>query len=352
MAITDQTLTLLARRRQELGITLADQELALVKAWVEAWDQLHPEFEDALRELTAAARGGRLRGSQVTNSIRMRAVLDLAATRLDELANFAEVTAANDLKRTVLQAAREEIEIAASQLPQDRNLYTAPGWTMVNDSTLDAIVLRTTEVIHKELWPLSADAVKAMKANLVKGIAVGDHPDRVAARMVRQAEKGFNGGLTRALVITRTEMLDAHRAGGKASDLANRSVVATWQWMANLDAATCPSCLAQHGQEFPIEEDGPLDHQCGRCVRLPKTKSWKDLGFDIEEPEDLLPNSEEWFNSLTPDTQRRIMGPTRLELLQNGDISWGDLAQRKSTDGWRDSYHVTPVRDLLPKEAT
>lgn len=351
MAITDRTLQLLARRRQELGITLADQELALVRAWVETWDALAPEFEEALRELTAAAQGGRLRGAQVTNSIRVRKVLELAATRLDELADFTEVTAANDLKRTVLAAAREEIEIAASQLPPEGSLYKAPGWTMVNDATVDAIVARTTQVIHSELRPLSADAVKAMKLNLVKGIAVGDHPNRVAARMVRQAEKGFNGGLTRALVITRTEMLDAHRAGGKASDAANKSVLETWQWMANLDARTCPSCIANHGREFPLEEDGPIDHQCGRCVRLPKTKSWKDLGFDIPEPADEMIDSRAWFDSLTPETQRSIMGPSRLELLQSGRIEWSDLTTKRSNPNWRDSMTVTSVRDLTAKAA-
>ena len=40
------------------------------------------------------------------------------------------------------------------------------------------------------------------------------------------------------------------------------------------------------------------------------------------------------------------MGRDRLELLQSGAINWSDLSARKSTDGWRDAFHVTPVRDL------
>lgn len=352
MAITDRTLTLLEQRRRQLGITLADQEMALVKAWVEAWDTLSPEFDRAVSELTTAARGGRLSGPDIARSVRLKKALEQAAASLDELANFTEVTASNDLKRTALAAAGEQIDLAISQLPADQTLYAASQWTRVSGEALDAIVLRSTETIHKTLWPLSADAVKVMKANLVRGVAVGDNPRTVAQRMIRQAEKGFNGGLTRALVISRTEMLDAHRAASKAVDDANRTTLAGWIWSANLDARTCPSCLSKHGQLHPIEEEGPYDHQCGRCARLPKTKSWKELGFDIEEPPDQLPNAREWFDTLTPDTQRYIMGPTRLELLQNGDIDWGDLSQRKSTDGWRDSFHVTPVRDLLPKEAT
>ena len=41
------------------------------------------------------------------------------------------------------------------------------------------------------------------------------------------------------------------------------------------------------------------------------------------------------------------MGGTRLELLQSGQIKWADLSQVKHTDGWRDSFTVTPVKDLL-----
>ncbi|MNY49883.1 hypothetical protein D3C86_1853470 [compost metagenome] len=81
------------------------------------------------------------------------------------------------------------------------------------------------------------------------------------------------------------------------------------------------------------------------------TKSWKDLGFDIEEPASVTPDAQTVFNGLTEDTQKAIMGRQRLELLQSGEISWADLSKKHSTDGWRDSYGATPVKDLLAKAA-
>lgn len=346
MAITDRTLELIAARRIALGQTLDAQELALVKAWVDAWDRLSPEFEASIKAMLADARDGKLTGAQVARNARLRKALDQAVRELDELSHLTEVTVENDLKREVLAAAQSQIEIAASQLPTGETLTALPTWTRVSEEALDAIVKRTTEQIHSARLPLAADAVASMRRNLVRGIAVGAHPSRVAARMVRQAESGFNGGLTRALVISRTEMLDAHRAADKASNDANAKVLAGWIWSAQMDSRTCPSCLAQHGQEHPLDEEGPEDHQCGRCARVPKTKSWKDLGFNVEEPPSLMPDSRAWFDSLTPETQKQIMGPARLELLQSGAVSWSDLSRKVSSDGWRDSMHVTPVRDL------
>ena len=221
-----------------------------------------------------------------------------------------------------------------------------PTWTRVSDAAMDAIVARTAQNITTGLTPLSDDAVAVMKRNLIRGIAVGDNPRRVARNMVRQAEKGFNRGLTRAMTIARTEILDAHRAATKAADDANKDLMVGWLWGASLDARTCPSCIAQHGRLHPVEEEGPIDHHQGRCDRIPKTKSWRELGFDIDEPEDLLQDSREWFDGLTSDTQQRIMGRDRLELLNSGEIGWDDLSTRISTDGWRDAMHVTSVRDL------
>lgn len=346
MAITSQTLALLSGRRADLDQLLADLDLALISAWAMAWDELAAEFDAALTELMAVVKNGRVTGSQAAKNIRLRKALSLAADRLDELAQMAGVTAQAEVMRTVLAAAQSQIDVAISQLPPEHRVSVMPAWTRASDAAMDAIVARTAQNITTGLLPLSDDAVAVMKRNLIRGIAVGDNPRNVARNMVRQAEKGFNGGLTRAMTIARTEMLDAHRAATKAADEANTDLMVGWLWGASLDARTCPSCLAQHGGLHPVDEAGPNDHHQGRCDRIPKMKSWRELGFDIDEPEDLLPDAREWFDGLTADTQARIMGRDRLELLNTGAIGWEDLSTKVSTDGWRDAMHVTPVRDL------
>jgi len=95
-----------------------------------------------------------------------------------------------------------------------------------------------------------------------------------------------------------------------------------------------------------MSEPGPLDHHQGRCSRTPKTKSWADLGFDIDEPADELPDARAIFNALPREEQLKIMGPARLQLLDDNAIEWADLSTRRTTPDWRDSYHVTAVADL------
>lgn len=345
MAITQATLREAERLRRQLQSLTDAQTRALTAAWVDAWDVLLPEFEAALTELLAAAADGTVTRAVVARNVRLQGALRAVRTYMDVLAPQAATTISNDLTTAVLEAAEGHEAIVRSQLPPG-----APGaavsFTRVPEEALAAIVQRTTQRIHKATQPLPADVERMMKKELVRGIAVGANPRKTAARIVKQAEGQFNGGLTRALVISRTETLDAHRAATKASERANADILTEWEWSAHLDRRTCPSCIAKHGQRFPLEESGPLDHHQGRCARISVTKTWKELGFNIEEPPSETKDGRAWFDSLTQDTQEGIMGKERLRLLQAGEISWDDLSTKRSTPGWRDSYHVTPLKDL------
>jgi hypothetical protein len=89
--------------------------------------------------------------------------------------------------------------------------------------------------------------------------------------------------------------------------------------------------------------------QQGRCARLPKTKTWAELGFDIPEPPSLLPDAGEVFAGLPQADRLAIMGPTRLHALDDGLASLADMATRRRTPGWRDSWAPTPARGLLAR---
>jgi SPP1 gp7 family putative phage head morphogenesis protein len=324
------------------------QTVTLTRAWVEAWDALVPDFEFALIELMAGATSGYVSRSQAAKSIRLRDALQSAGAVLDKLATVTEVTIAGDVAQAVLDAVDGHAALVTSQLPAN-TAAVGVSFTRVSPDALAAIVERTTQQIHSSALTIPSDVERLMKRELVRGIAVGDNPRRTAARIVKQAEGRFNGGLTRALTIARTETLDAHRAATKASEKANKDILQEWEWHAALNARTCPSCWAMHGTRHPLDESGPNDHQNGRCTRVSITKSWKELGFDIDEPESVTPDAQSVFDNLTPETQRVIMGPGRLEALQSGQIKWADLSTVKQADGWRDSHNTKPLKDLLSK---
>lgn len=350
MAVTAETLRIVDRLRRDLTRMADAQTLALTRAWVEAWDVLQPDFQAALAELMAGAVDGKISRAAVAKNIRLRDALKTARTMLDELARTTDGVIVNDVGEAVLDALDGHAALIGSQLPPN-TAAAGVSFTRMSPDALAAIVERTTKQIHSSTRPLPADVERVMKRELIRGIAVGANPRATAQRMLQQTEGRFNGGLTRALTIARTETLDAHRAATKASEKANKTILEEWEWHAALNARTCPSCWSKHGTRHPLEEDGPLDHQNGRCARVTVTKSWADLGFDIEEPPSLTKDAKAVFNDLTPETQRDIMGAQRLELLQSGKVSWADLSSKRETDGWRDSYTVTAVKDLTAKAA-
>ncbi|MBF6671588.1 phage minor head protein [Glutamicibacter sp. FBE19] len=344
MAVTKETLRLAADVRKQLRQLTDKHAVALVQAWVEAWDTISPLFAEAIAELVAA--GDNVPRAVVARNAKLIAAMQQVEATLDELIPFVDGTITNDLLTAVMDAATAHQAIVNSQLPAPQT-GVAINLNAPAPEALTAIVTRSTERIHSATKPLAPWVVRQMKNELIRGIVVGDNPRTVGRKILKSVEGNFNGGLARAMTIARTEMLDAHRRGSQAAAGANTDLLTGWLWQCTLDRRTCPSCLAKHGTLHPVDEFGPIDHQNGRCARVDKTKSWKELGFDIEEPKDDFPDARKWFDSLTDDSQLAVMGPTRLQLLNDGKIQWDDLSTLRKSDGWRDSQVVTPVKTLL-----
>ncbi|MFW0774509.1 phage minor head protein [Paenarthrobacter nitroguajacolicus] len=344
MTITPETLRLSDQAKAAL-IRISDQHLnSLVAAWVGVWDELGPEFETAILELALVATDGSISRGALARSRRLATTLELATQRLEELANMIGETVGPDLAAIAEDGRASQIAMIQSQLPAGQISIVTDR---LNPRSIDAMVNRTLERIHKDSRPLPADVVRLMKSELIRGIALGDNPRKTAQRIVRRSERRFNGGLTRAMTIARTEVLDMHRVGSQIADKDNTDILEGWRWHAALSARTCPSCLANHGTMHPASEPGPVDHHQGRCARLPQTKSWADLGFTgVTEPVDAFPDAREWFDNLTVESQLEIMGKERLALLQSGKIGWEDLTTRTKNGQWRDSMTATPLAAL------
>jgi len=342
MPVTSTTVRLAKALRSEL-LKITDQQARdLVAAWATAWDDVSGDLELAILDLAARAEDGRITRAQMLRSDRLAAALGSIARSLTRLADQAGVRIVADLPGVVQAAARAQAAIVDSQLPKAGREHLHE-WSGANDRQLEAIVQRSTEQIASDLWPLSSEAQGVIRRELVRGVAAGKNPRETAARMVKNTEGGFNGGLTRALTIARTETLDAHRAAAKVAQEQNADVLGGWIWLASLSSRTCPSCLAMNGTEHPLDEDGPHDHPNGRCARMPKTKSWADLGIDLDEPAPSTPDAGDWFASQDAAAQKKILGPARYDAWKRGEYPMSDWAQRHSTEGWRDSYRTSPL---------
>jgi len=349
VAINHETLRLIDGMRISILQPVDAAAERIIHSWGTAWNELAGEWDAALQDLVATSKAGVWPSRrQVSRARRAQRAMEITRAALLDLSSELPVVVTQALPTMTADAVDWANRLTASQYPAEAGTATQvmASFDRVSDAALNAIVKRTSEQVVSTSRPLSAQAEQAMRSTLIRGIAIGDNPIQAAKLMLNRVEDAFNGGRNRALVIARTEMLDAHRAAGHAQDRANAQVLAGWQWVAQLDRRTCPSCWSQHGSVHDLDEQGPQDHQQGRCARVPLTKSWRDLGFDIDEPPSILPDAQATFTSLPREDQVAIMGPKRLDLLDSGKASWSDLSVKRTTPGWRDSYAPRPASDL------
>lgn len=349
MAVTAETLRLINGMRIRVDRDTDDVTRQLVIAWSKAWADVVGDWDNAIAQLQALNDDGKWpsRG-QIIRANRAQAALRSTYDALQSLTDLTGVHISTGVDN-VVDAAQGHVDLIASQYPPDeRTVARNKVLVRADPEQIKAIVGRTNDRVTKTLFPLPGDAGDRIRATLVRGVSQGANPKVVARRMVDGVRKDFNQALTRAMNIARTEMLDAHRAAAGVVQGNNADVLAGWEWGSALDRRTCPACFGMHGTQFPLTTPGPDDHQCGRCQRIPVTKSWADLGFpDLVEPASLMPDASTVFDSLSWADQLNIMGQTRLDLYDAGSITLSDLVRNRTNPGWRDSIEVTPLKDLV-----
>ena len=349
MPVTRATLHDSAQLRSDVG-TEADQSTRdLTTAWVAAWVLLAlPTLAAASSIVATAVRLGRWPGRwELARIPGVQSVLDAASQALDRLGARTVASVTGAAGRAIAATVPAQARLIASQLPAaERDAAAARFAGKVLPRAVDVMRARVWQQIETAARPLSTLAADAMRRELVRGVRLGDDPQTVAQAMVDRVQGAFEGALSRAITIARTEILDAHRVAGQYVDLANADVLSGWRWQCQLGPKTCPSCLAMNGTLHDLAEPGPLDHVAGRCQRVPTLRPWAELGLGNNEPADRFPDARAWFGKQPHEVQVGILGAARLDLLQSGLVGWDDLAARRESNAWRPSYVPTTVRDL------
>jgi hypothetical protein len=167
-------------------------------------------------------------------------------------------------------------------------------------------------------------------------------------------------GFTRkeAVTLARTFVQTANCEAQKAVMAANSDIVKKWRWSSVLEnsnlqtgSGTCIRCACNDGNRYNLGEGPPIPlHPNCRCVPVPITVSYRELGIDIDELEEVarpwterpdIPIGEggrnivswgthqgeyaSWFESRGEQFQKNVVGPKRLELIQSGKVKFKDL---------------------------
>lgn len=201
--------------------------------------------------------------------------------------------------------------------------------------------------------------VSGIREEILAGRMLGEGYEELVSRIT----DGFNIVRRDAITLTRTYVQSANVGAMEAVYEANREVVKGVRWSAVMEIGTrpgrgtCLRCAALDGQEFKWGEPRPpcpMHARC-RCVLVPWMRTWRELGLDVEEMEEVYQpwtrrtdvnidagrrghtiiesgfhqgNFASWFNRLSQDDQLNIVGPGRLSLIRSGRVTFSDLVDR------------------------
>jgi SPP1 gp7 family putative phage head morphogenesis protein len=185
--------------------------------------------------------------------------------------------------------------------------------------------------------------VEADKAIRIRNsLRMGYLEGKTIAQMVKEIkgtkQLGYKDGLlnpnrnnVEAIVRTAT----AHFASFTQQSYfeANSDIIKGEQYLAVLDSRTTPLCQSLSGKVYQIGK-GPYPPQHWNCrsVRIPITKSYRELGFPIDEiPKSTqaslngqVPsewNYNDWLKRQSKSIQEEVLGVERARLYRNNEIS-------------------------------
>lgn len=284
--MTDRTPTpveiAVARTRDAVLRADARALAALADAFAGAIDLLVADAERVAASLLADIATGTV---SVSNAARLQRTTVLLQRVEAELARMVPATA-----RAILSA-QVEAGLVAVQHAATLTTVAVGGGSTVGLSV--AVVPRAAVIdligaldyqtpLGKALASLGRAGAEAVRVEMTTGLVAGRAPGVVAASIRTQLASLLGGvggdGVPRLgwlQQVARTSMLGAYRSSLIETYAANPGLVRGWRWSAALQGrrTPCPSCIAKHGQVFPLSEPFRSHRACfpaGTAVSGPR----------------------------------------------------------------------------------
>jgi len=251
----------------------------------------------------------------------------LKAQALEELTAAAE--RAEPIIRETVGGARSQAASTAAEMVRTATPLTVSTVNLpiaaINQAAAFGSPGTPLALLLAEIAPAGAASIESA---ILNGIASGSNPRVVA----REIARSLGGHAVRALTISRTEIMRAHREGARDTYRQNAGVIRGWVWVAGLGSRTCASCWAQNGTEHPLDEPMATHPNC-RCVAAPLSVRWRDLGIDLPEPA-AVPYGPDVFASSSERVQRSVLGPSKFDAYRRGEVRLEDFVARRQSPTW------------------
>ncbi len=255
----------------------------------------------------------------------MRRFAELAGQEITQLQEIAVDQAVDHAQQLILAGLGPAPQSAVTQV-------TASLLTRLNKGAVEELVgfLSDGSPLSTLLDRYGPDARQAVERALITGIGTGLSP-RETARLFRKAASTT---LADAFRVSRTETLRSYTEASHRSYEANRDILAGWYWHSSLGPRTCLSCLNMHGTFHRLDER-LNDHPQGRCVPVPATRSWAELGFDgIPDNRPKIELGADWFARQSDEMKLKLMGPAKYAAFRSGQVRLEDFTGVKHSSRW------------------
>lgn len=186
-----------------------------------------------------------------------------------------------------------------------------------------------------DLRQVEATTMRKVNAAIEDGMRDGEGIDAMVRRVNRTLGDDEAFEHDTAAVVRQQVIRTANDVSSTMSQ-ENADIVGGEQYVATLDAATCPICGPLDGEVFEIGKGPrPPRHPNCRCIMTPVVKGWDELGLPPALKEkygqalDGKPAAKvswsDWVQR-NPERMGRVLGPTRAAAVIAGKISLSDLS--------------------------
>lgn len=320
----------------------------LIRAYATATARLNRDLDRVTRQIAQAEERGQPVG--VSWLLAQERLSNLKREAEAELARFARVAAQETEDRQAAavgvasEQARELTVAALGPGPASAVASVEVSFVRLPVSALEELVgvLGDGSRLRQLFGALPALVAERLETALLSGVAAGLSPREIA----RQARDAQALGLNRALLISRTEVLRAHREATRRTYQANSDIVSGYVWTSALDRRTCPQCWAMHGAFFPSDEPFAAHPNC-RCSLAPRTRSWQELGFSgIPETRPEIEAGSDVFARQSEEVKREVLGRTGYEAYGRGEVRLVDFVARKENPEWGALHYARSLRAI------
>lgn len=264
---------------------------------------------------------------------------------------------------------KELIDLAAYEVGYQLELFAAtiPPQVVVQVGlgTVDAAQVYAAAMARPFQGVLLREALAGLedgRARLIRdSIRIGYVENQTTSEIVRRLRgarvNGYADGLLEAPrrnveTIVRTAVSHTASVAREKFYQANQSLIKAMSWNATLDTRTSTICKLRDGKHYTPETHKPIGHKLPwlggpgkahwncRSVEVPITKSWRDLGLDMDEMDagtrasmdGQVPaetNYGDWLKNQSARRQDEILGPARGQLMREGGLTLEKFANEK-----------------------